>query len=373
MTFRVALVDQAGWEGGRLYVENLARCLMRLPAGERPELLWLGGDRALHQELLGVKRVVEAQHGSEPRGRLARLTWLARQARHAQCDFMYPYPARWAARGGNAFWLPDLQHRCLPELFSRRHRLQRDVAYRLFATAAPGIVLSSEAVRADFKRFFKLADGRVRVLRFASPLAEGDVDEASEAFEKVMTQLPERYAYVPNQLWRHKDHPTALRAIARIREQTGETIPLVFSGERFDHRHPEWSKTVDALVDELQLRNSTHFLGYLPRAVQMGVLKRAQVIVQPSRFEGWSTVVEDARALGKALVLSDIAPHVEQAPENAHYFPVGDAGALARALFSVWQGSHLPQALSDLQLASDARCLGVARTFMEIAVEYRRR
>ena len=40
--------------------------------------------------------------------------------------------------------------------------------------------------------------------------------------------------------------------------------------------------------------------------------------MQPSLCEGWGTVLEDAKVLDKAVLLSDIPVHREQKNENAH-------------------------------------------------------
>lgn len=70
-------------------------------------------------------------------------------------------------------------------------------------------------------------------------------------------------------------------------------------------------------------------LGVVPRSDYVQLVRAAALIVQPSRYEGWSSVVEDARALRKRIVLSDIAVHLEQAPPGGIYFRTGDATAFA--------------------------------------------
>jgi hypothetical protein len=58
--------------------------------------------------------------------------------------------------------------------------------------------------------------------------------------------------------------------------------------------------------------------------------------VQPSLFEGWSTVVEDARSLGKPIVLSDLAVHQEQAPPDGIFFERTSSASLTEALLRAW-------------------------------------
>ena len=53
-------------------------------------------------------------------------------------------------------------------------------------------------------------------------------------------------------------------------------------------------------------------LGFLPRAEQMALYRGARAILQPSRFEGWSSAIEDAASLGREAIVSDIAIHREK-------------------------------------------------------------
>ena len=69
-------------------------------------------------------------------------------------------------------------------------------------------------------------------------------------------------------------------------------------------------------------------------------MRASAVIIQPSRFEGWSTSVQDAKALGRPLICSDISVHREQAPEAKGFFSPDDSQELADLLSAFW-----PQAL----------------------------
>ena len=42
-------------------------------------------------------------------------------------------------------------------------------------------------------------------------------------------------------------------------------------------------------------------------------------LLNPSHFEGWSTTVEEARALGVPMLLSDLDVHLEQAQGIARF------------------------------------------------------
>ncbi len=61
-------------------------------------------------------------------------------------------------------------------------------------------------------------------------------------------------------------------------------------------------------------------------------MKHSQAIIQPSLFVGWSTVVEDAKAMNQSLILSDIRVHREQINRNVDFFEPENAKQLAQIL-----------------------------------------
>ena len=77
-------------------------------------------------------------------------------------------------------------------------------------------------------------------------------------------------------------------------------------------------------------------LGKVGRGDILQLLRRATVLVQPSRFEGWNTTVEDAKALGCPVILSDLAVHREQCPDSLGFFSCDDAHALAEIIARSW-------------------------------------
>ena len=63
------------------------------------------------------------------------------------------------------------------------------------------------------------------------------------------------------------------------------------------------------------------FLGQIPYADLVNLMRAAAVVIQPSLFEGWCTIVQDAKAIGRPLICSDLSVHREQAPDAIGFFP----------------------------------------------------
>ena len=108
------------------------------------------------------------------------------------------------------------------------------------------------------------------------------------------------------------------------------SCPLVIStGQTKDSRNPSYFTELEHRVKTAGLSERFRFLGSVDYSHVTVLMKAAVCVINPSLFEGWSTVVEEAKTLGKRLLLSNIAVHQEQASERASYFPPHDADALA--------------------------------------------
>ena len=80
-------------------------------------------------------------------------------------------------------------------------------------------------------------------------------------------------------------------------------------------------------------------------------MRQSLAMLQPSLFEGWSTPVEEAKSLGKSIVLSNIPVHVEQSPPGVRYFDPTDAAALAVCLVEVHE-TQQPGPDAELEAAA---------------------
>lgn len=354
---RIGLVLQGGvgWVGGAEYCKNLAKALYRLPDDEQAgfELLALSAHPLEHSLYADMPARFARELRTGARGRMplpdllrgllsvalfrqasARTLHLAREL---GVDFLYPLsPTALDPRHArSAAWVPDLQHKRLPQFFDARELRARDRVFGRAARYSPCIVLSSENARGDFGRFFPAAAHKARVLPFRTVPEEGwfsgDPAEVQNEYG-----LPDRFFIVCNQFWRHKNHRVVFEALRALRER-GVCPALVCTGALKDYRHPDYEREYLGLLQRYKIAEQVRLLGLIPRAKQIQLIRRALAVVQPSLFEGWSTVVEDARALGKTIALSDIPVHREQDPPHAAFFDPLDAGHLAPILEGWWE------------------------------------
>jgi glycosyltransferase involved in cell wall biosynthesis len=336
----IPIIGSANWMGGVSYIELLVKALSNLPASERPELSLIvtadtRANLALHETILHrVDEVVCVGH------QLPQFPELAHVRDHGELlsrlDFFFPLLSQAWPNAKVASWIPDFQHMHLPRFFHESERRTRSESFARIAADARLLVLSSEDARSDFERFHPDSRVPTRVLPFHVLPDEtwytADCREVQRRYG-----LPDAFLICCNQLWIHKNHVMLLRAVARLREEGIETT-LVCTGPTSDYRVSGFFDAIKKLMGELGIGHCVHFLGNIPRQDQIQLVRRAMALVQPSLFEGWSTVVEDCRALGKTMILSDLAVHHEQAPRHAVYFDRNRLDSLVAVL-----REHLPQ------------------------------
>lgn len=226
-------------------------------------------------------------------------------------------------------WIPDFQEDYLPQFFSEEDILKRKKNQKEIFANGDFVVLSSEDARADFIRLYPNAKAKPYVLRFAVTHPNYSNESINSLLEKY--KLPKHYFFAPNQFWAHKNHIVILEAVKFLMEK-GISIFVAFSGKEDDYRNEENFKQLQNYIAKEKLETQIRFLGFLPRTEQLCLFKHAQAIIQPSLFEGWSTVIEDAKGLGKYTIASNLAVHKEQLIENVSFFDPYDYKVLARCI-----------------------------------------
>ena len=368
------LIGGAAWQGGRNYLWNLLHAITA-QRQLQPVLLVRPDEDPGDLRMPGVEVVVTDAWLDSARARTAgRLVKLATRRN--------PVEARWLARAridvlshappvGGAVptlaWIPDVQHRHLPQLSSRRERFARDLLFREALRDAAITLVSSETARSDLVRFYGADPARLRVLRFVSqPRLDRSATLPLAALQAKLG-LPARFVHLPNQLWKHKNHALVVEALRAAPE-----VAVVATGPREDYRHAGVYDQLMARVRELGLAERFRHLGLVSFAELISLMRHAVAVVNPSSFEGWSTTVEEAKSLGKRVLVSDLAVHREQAPPRGSYFGVDDADALAAQLRDAWRAydpAEDDRAAAAAAAALPARTQAFAELYASIVLD----
>jgi glycosyltransferase involved in cell wall biosynthesis len=215
------------------------------------------------------------------------------------------------------YWIPDFQDKQLPHFFTSEDLEKRDKRNSWIAYSSKKLALSSTAVLRDLEEFYPKYKTQVQVVHFAvtHPKYEQlDINQLKSEYH-----LPNDYFFAPNQFWAHKNQITIIKAVAELKQQ-GIEVVVAFSGKENDNRNPDYFPGLKKVVEENDLTENIRFLGFLDREVQLQLINYSKAIIQPSIFEGWSTVIEDAMAMNQTIIASDLEVNKEQLGDKGIYF-----------------------------------------------------
>lgn len=228
------------------------------------------------------------------------------------CGYLESVPMR-----NRIYWIPDFQDKHLPQFFSSGALEKKDNRSKWIAKNVDTLILSSESVYSDWKLFYPDHTCIVRVVHFA--VTHPRYDHISIEDLKYRHKLPDVYLFSPNQFWAHKNHIVLIKAAQELK-RAGTPVVVAFSGKENDNRNPRYTESLKEYVSKNQLEDVVKFLGFLDRSEQLQIMKHARAIIQPSKFEGWSTVIEDAMAMNQPIIASDLKVNIEQLGNKGVYF-----------------------------------------------------
>ena len=351
------------WLGGWNYMTNLLDCIAEHGAGRLEVVVFAGADLSSDalaelQGRPGVDVVIDpAFDAARKSERLIRAILTGRDVDAAgafaanRIDVAFEPVSFFGWRLGlpALAWIPDFQHRRLPQFFTRSGRLRREIGFRAQILSRRRILLSSGDAERDCLAFYPAARRRTHVARFAVGAA-GDLDLNEARARADVLGLPERFLFLPNQMWAHKNHRVAVEAAGRLKA-AGDSTMIVATGHGDDPRAPDLRASIEGMIGSAGLDHQFRITGALPYRDVRALSMVASAIINPSRFEGWSTTVEEAKAIGTPMILSDLPVHREQAADRASFFAPDDSAALA-ALIAAQPTRTLAQIARDMANAA---------------------
>jgi glycosyltransferase involved in cell wall biosynthesis len=355
---RIGLIMQGdrGWIGGVQYINNIVLALATLPPEVRSTFeLCLIASKSLDPNLYSqiepyLNNIYYREIDLEPLTLANRLRWKVIRTLFKQgdvrfreflqkqnIDFVYPYFDRSidGKHYPSAAWIFDFQHKYLPEFFTLQEIEDRNRSFAEIARYSPMVVLSSKTAELDFQKFFPEAASKSEVLSFKtstiSSWYEGNPQDIQHKYS-----LSDRFFLISNQFWQHKNHLLVFDALKILQKKSIYPV-IVCTGHIYDYRQPEYSDQILQTIHHLGISQQVYLLGMIPRFDQIQLMRRSLAVIQPSLFEGWSTVVEDARSLGKHMILADLPVNLEQNPPHSLFFERNSPESLAKLLADWWE------------------------------------
>jgi glycosyltransferase involved in cell wall biosynthesis len=371
-----------GWLGGINYFRNLLTALYALPE-RKIEAVIFTGLRSSERNFDGFPAVKIVRSRLFDRGSILwrmRLYWQRMFSRDPllerllrKHDVALLSHTDWAGKAAAIpaiGWLPDFQHVHLPEFFSKREIALRNENFSNMCRYCPTIIVSSFDAQADLVRFDPGCKSKSEVLQFVAAATDEKTILPGRGELEKRYKFSGKYFLLPNQFWKHKNHRVVIEALGLLGRE-GKRVLVLATGSTADYRHPDYFQSLMERAKELGVLDDFRHLGIIPAPDLAGLMRDAAAIINPSSFEGWSTSVEEAKSLGKRVLLSDIPVHREQNPALGSYFPPDDADALASMLWAIWSNpaSDEIQMIESARRATDERRLEFARKYQQIVLD----
>jgi glycosyltransferase involved in cell wall biosynthesis len=245
---------------------------------------------------------------------------------------MHDYPVRSKLAAKLVSWYADLQHMYYPHFFTKKKIFERNARIKMILRNTSDLVVSSQAVKDDFLKFFSVPKSlNIHIYHFVSIVDSLPEISKEEILKKY--NLPNDYFMICNQFHKHKNHKVAFEALANL--NGSKSMPhLAITGRFPDEPNSDYLRELHQIIDDNDLKQAITFLGLIPRGDQLLLMKYAKAVIQPSLFEGWSTVIEDAKSLQVPVIAGDLKVNREQLGPQALYFEPLNAKTLAAIIES---------------------------------------
>ena len=230
-------------------------------------------------------------------------------------------------------WIPDFQFFHFPNNFSLKYKILKKINLLIYSKYSDQILLSSNTAKNDLKKICYPAFKMALVNSFCFPESK---KMNRSILKKILKdyKIPNKFFYVPNQYWVHKNHKVVLKALKFLKKNS--KIKIISTGFSQDYRFPDYFKSISKYINDNKLNNNFIYLGVVPDKIVKYLMHKCLAIINPSKFEGWNTSVEQGKAIGKKIILSNISTHKEQNPPDAYFFGVNNYLELAKILNQTW-------------------------------------
>ena len=265
----------------------------------------------------------------------------------------YPFQSNLLPSSRFVYHPHDLQHRHLPDAFTKRQRLTRDASYRSMCDLASVVCVASEWVERDLMSEYRLDPGRIRVVPLGplmrTPQRTGALPVA---------ELPQEFIFYPAVNWPHKNHATLMKALALLRSK-GVGVPLVLSGAETPD-HPRLAE----LARREGVSDLVTVLGFVDRETLWEVYERSTAVVIPTLFEASSLPIWEAFSMGKPVLAARVTSLPEQIGAAGLLFDPLDAQEMATCIERIWRSNDLRKKLGSAGMQRAQR-----RSWVDVAAD----
>lgn len=222
----------------------------------------------------------------------------------------------------------DVIYRRLPDCYKPFDRLLYDYKYGRSCRNADHIIAVSERTRQDIIEFYNIPPDKITVIyqgcdsQFRKPVSEGDKAEIRNRYH-----LPERYMIQVGTIEKRKNLGLSVKALNGI----SPDISLVVVGRD----HHGYKKEVERIATEEGVTRRIIWLEGVPFKDLPGLYSGAEVVLYPSRYEGFGIPVLEALECGCPVVAATGSCLEEAGGPDTLYINPDDPNDMIQAVHAI--------------------------------------
>jgi glycosyltransferase involved in cell wall biosynthesis len=316
--------------GAGRYIVRLVRSLAGLNT-EHELVVFVQDNRRLLIDSPSIENVrwVETPEISPARRLIWEQTALPRLARQAGLDLLHSphYTRPLDLPCASVVTFHDMTFFLYPKLHTRAKRLFFPWMMRLSARRADALIADSDSTRRDAMQILHIPAEKITTVPLGIGVEFHRITDAGLLEDcRRRYDLPQDFLLYVGTVEPRKDLPLLLGAYARL-SQVENPPPLIIVG-----RMGWMVEDVFRQIEALKLKDRVKFTGYIPDQDLPLVYNLAQILLYPSRYEGFGFPPLEAMACGTPVITTAVSAMKDQVGEAGLLVPPQDEQALFEAM-----------------------------------------
>jgi glycosyltransferase involved in cell wall biosynthesis len=231
----------------------------------------------------------------------------------------------------------DLIYIRYPEYFKKIDRTIYDRKFRHACKVADRIHAISDQTKRDIMDFYHIPEDKIDVIyQSINPVFYKSIDDNHKQELRKKFQIPERFMLSVGTIESRKNLFSLLEGMISSKVY----LPLVVVGKHTKYYH-QVQKFIEADLNRLQVI----FLPRIKDEELAALYQMAEVMIYPSKFEGFGLPVAEAQASGCPVITSNTSSLPEAGGDAAVYINPDEPNHIGRAIKKVTSDSRLRETM----------------------------
>lgn len=248
--------------------------------------------------------------------------------------FPYPYLNRYDLEVPSIITTHDIQHKIMPENFSKKSIKKRDKYYKSSAERSNGILVSYNHVKKDIIKYYKIQENKIYVCREGFEINNSYRNHIKSIAPKVVESfnLPEKYMIYPAAPSHHKNHTILIEAMNILKNKYDMPIHLVITGKK---DVSIYLKKIEESIELYGMEDFVTFTGFIDSDQLYSLMIQSALVIVPTLYESGSLPVDEAICLEAPVLASNVTALPQQVGDNRFIFDPYNAKDIADKVYKI--------------------------------------